>query len=473
MKDLHQDTPDTDNLLQGVHPSRRVYKLVLTGGPCGGKTTGQAKLATFFENLGWKVFRVPETATVLMSGGIAFGDLNEEQIFDFQENLIKTMIALEDTYFTMAAKSNQNCLVICDRGLMDASAYIDPPQWLDLLEKLSLREELMCEDRYHHVVHMVSAANGAEDFYSVEDHGARFEGLELARERDRRAMEAWGEHPYIDVVDNRSDFETKLKHLIDVVIKRIGLDCGDRFKADSRKVKFHINGPLPLDSAFPRFTDFEVAHHYLQQSNASDGAQSRLRKRGRDGRWSYTCTVRRPECKGQTIEVKTPLSRKDYEYLLNHTDEKRLPIYKTRRCFMYNNQSYQLDIYRDPCHPRCRGLMLLETFTTLPSSNLKDVLPPFLSISLQVTGDPAFSMFNLSLRSEWMDNAKDFCANLALTSSSDEKSEDEDEGVVEDIRRADHRLRTIHSDHGSSSDFASSDDEDTVYKVDSKTLATV
>ena len=57
----------------------------------------------------------------------------------------------------------------------------------------------------------MSAANGAEDFYSVEDHGARFEGLELARERDRRAMEAWGEHPYIDVVDNRSDFETKVR----------------------------------------------------------------------------------------------------------------------------------------------------------------------------------------------------------------------------------------------------------------------
>ena len=87
-------------------------------------------------------------------------------------------------------------------------------------------------------------------------------------------------------------------------------------------------------------------HNLFFQSNASDGAQSRLRKRGRDGRWSYTCTVRRPECKGQSVEVKTPLSRKDYEYLLNHTDEKRLPIYKTRRCFMYNNQSYQLDIYR-------------------------------------------------------------------------------------------------------------------------------
>ena len=49
-------------------------------------------MATFFENLGWKVFRVPETATVLMSGGIAFGELNEEQIFDFQVIKIKISI---------------------------------------------------------------------------------------------------------------------------------------------------------------------------------------------------------------------------------------------------------------------------------------------------------------------------------------------------------------------------------------------
>ena len=75
---------DFEHMLVEEQSKRKIWKLVLTGGPCGGKTTGQAKLATFFENLGWKVFRVPETATVLMSGGIAFGELNEEQIFDFQ-----------------------------------------------------------------------------------------------------------------------------------------------------------------------------------------------------------------------------------------------------------------------------------------------------------------------------------------------------------------------------------------------------
>lgn len=55
-----------------------IYKLVLTGGPCSGKTTGQARLSTFFENLGWKVYRVPETASILFGGGIRFSDLTKE-----------------------------------------------------------------------------------------------------------------------------------------------------------------------------------------------------------------------------------------------------------------------------------------------------------------------------------------------------------------------------------------------------------
>ena len=40
--------------------------MVLTGGPCGGKTTGQARLSTFFENLGWKVYRLVLLVVVVM-----------------------------------------------------------------------------------------------------------------------------------------------------------------------------------------------------------------------------------------------------------------------------------------------------------------------------------------------------------------------------------------------------------------------
>ena len=57
----------------------------------------------------------------------------------------------------------------------------------------------------------------------------RFEGLELARERDRKAMEAWRDHPYVDIIDNRSNFDVKINKLIDLVVKRIGINVGDRY----------------------------------------------------------------------------------------------------------------------------------------------------------------------------------------------------------------------------------------------------
>ena len=76
---------------------------------------------------------------------------------------------------------------------------------------------------------MVSAAVGAEDFYTVEDHSARFEGLEMARERDRRAIEAWEMHPYVDIVDNRGNFDSKVSKYKwydhDLFLARSVLEC--------------------------------------------------------------------------------------------------------------------------------------------------------------------------------------------------------------------------------------------------------
>ena len=48
----------------------------------------------------------------------------------------------------------------------------------------------------------------------MEEHAARFEGIELARDRDKKAMESWREHPYVDIVDNRKsrDFDGKVEN---------------------------------------------------------------------------------------------------------------------------------------------------------------------------------------------------------------------------------------------------------------------
>ena len=77
-----------------------------------------------------------------------------------------------------------------------------------------------------------------------------------------------------------------------------------------------------------------------------------------------------------------------------------------------------------------QGLMLLETYTTLPIESLKQRLPEFLNIGSETTGDPAFSMFNLSLKDEWVNNKK-FCHRL---------SDDDGLGSIELTQQAKDRL---------------------------------
>ena len=60
--------------------------------------------------------------------------------------------------------------------------------------------------------------------------------------------------------------------------------------------------------------------------------------------------------------------------------------------------------------------MLLETYTTMSVTDLKQRLPDFLDIGSEVTGDPAFSMFNLSLKEKW-ENNKNFCHSMKDSNS--------------------------------------------------------
>lgn len=382
---------------------RIVYRLVLTGGPCSGKTTGQARLCTFFENLGWKVYRVPETATTLFSGGVRFPELNSDEAEKFQENLIKVMIAIETTFFTLAESCKTNCLIICDRGIMDAAAYMSKESWDKVMKTNGWNAVELRDNRYNQVIHLITAANGAEPYYNIEDNPCRTEGIELAKELDKATIEAWVGHPYIDVIDNTTDFDTKLRRMIANVCRRIGIDAGDRLANTSRKIKFLV-GSLPIDIQFPPFQDFDVVHDYLTSSNPK--IQSRLRKRGQNGNWSYQHTLRRSDAGNQAVELRRTITHRDYVNMLAQRDDRHLTVYKTRRCFLWENMYFQMDIYKSPCNQRCEGLILLETYTTLKINEFKVKLPQFLTIVKEVTKDPSFSMYNLSSKVDLINSFK-------------------------------------------------------------------
>uniref|UniRef100_A0A914WJY3 NadR/Ttd14 AAA domain-containing protein n=1 Tax=Plectus sambesii TaxID=2011161 RepID=A0A914WJY3_9BILA len=378
--------------------SKTVYKVVLTGGPCGGKTTGQDRLATFFENLGWKVFRVPETATVLINGGVKFNELSEEQAFQFQEDLLLTLLRIEQVFFNQAEMiAHQNVLVICDRGAMDPSAYIDHASWQRLLAKNKLNTVDMRDNRYNQIVHMVTAADGADNFYTCGNNAARSEGIAQAIEVDKITRQAWVGHPYVDMVDNKDcdSFDDKILKVLQVVCDRAGVEYHDRLAKNSRKRKWLV---LAYDhQTFPSYEEFDVIHDYLR-SVGGDDVQIRIRKRGQGGRWAYTMTTRR-DVRGERVETRMQITKREYENYSAMKDKAHATLYKRRRCFNFGQQYFHLDIYVPPLPPQSpnpRQLMILETYTTALCGDDEPALPDFVTIGGEITLNPQYSMFNLS-----------------------------------------------------------------------------
>ena len=69
-----------------------INRICLTGGPCAGKTTALTTLVQVLTELGFKVFQVPEAATMLMKGGamIQTHKLSLEEAVRFQINVMRT-----------------------------------------------------------------------------------------------------------------------------------------------------------------------------------------------------------------------------------------------------------------------------------------------------------------------------------------------------------------------------------------------
>ena len=135
----------------------------------------------------------------------------------FQENLLKTMLAIENVFFDLAKSCGKDCLVICDRGAMDAAAYMERQAFNEILKRNNLNNVELRDNRYNQVIHLMTAAKGAEAFYQIEDNPVRSEGIELARKLDSLTIESWIGHPYIDVIDNSvASFDSKMAAMIEV-----------------------------------------------------------------------------------------------------------------------------------------------------------------------------------------------------------------------------------------------------------------
>lgn len=90
-------------------------KIVVTGGPGGGKTTA---LDLFQRELVDKVATVPESATLLFSGGVQRSN-DKEIVKSTQKAIYQLQTNIEEIF----SLQHPNQTLICDRGTLDGLAY--------------------------------------------------------------------------------------------------------------------------------------------------------------------------------------------------------------------------------------------------------------------------------------------------------------------------------------------------------------
>ena len=361
-----------------------IKRIVLTGGPCAGKTTALVRIVEHFSNLGFKVFTVPEVPTMYSQGGWSYLTPNPDLYYEGELAILRTQLALEESFGRLAEVCTKPTFIVCDRGTMDISAYIAPDMWKDITARCGTSSNEL-RKRYDAVLHLVSAADGAEQYYTLATNSTRYEqaneeGLQIARDLDKKVNRAWTGHPHLRVINNHDDFDAKLNR----VIKEIGNVLGLPQTATEERVYI-----VELTGELPECIESEITQTYLV---ADPDCEVRLRRRNWDGEVVNVHKTKKRISATEVLETERQVSNALYESLLQQADPYRATIRKTRRSFIWKGQYFEIDSFHAPLD----NLVMLQTKGVENGEEVK--FPPFIKVIEDVTGNPQYYNYNIALR---------------------------------------------------------------------------
>lgn len=361
-----------------------MYMVVFTGGPGGGKSKSLGTVSDWLEKRGYKVITVPEAATKLMENGIIPGkniSMLEFQKFVLKEQLHNENLAMKAA--KMFQESYKDVIILCDRGLADQLAYITKEQF----EPLLAEEDMTISDvygRYEMIIHMVTAADGAEEFYEwagSEDkenvNKFRSEPPELACHKDKLTQAAWIGSRHLKIVDNSTDFNQKKLR----ALKEIFAGIGEPAPMEIER-KFLIKMPTEEElGAVGVLSKSNIIQTYLKEE--TKGVERRVRQRGtaEDG-FNFYYTEKKPVSRGKREENEIRIYPKEYLSLLADADTSLHQITKERTCFVYGKRHFELDVF-----PFSTEYAVLEI--EVNDINEEVELPPF-RVMKEVTDDPCY-----------------------------------------------------------------------------------
>ena len=196
--------------------------IVLTGGPCSGKTTGLPIIKKALEDRGYKVIISPESATKMNLSGVKFQEIDVDF---FQKQVLLDSFVQEEIMKESAMAyrdKGRKVVIICDRGILDGAAYCSGYEAFEnIFKDLNLSINDVCLNRYHAIMHLRTTAYGAENFYTLENNDARFEDVEGARLSDNKSLSYWKKYYNPVIIENERDFLGKMEDLLEKIMLEI------------------------------------------------------------------------------------------------------------------------------------------------------------------------------------------------------------------------------------------------------------
>ena len=357
--------------------SHHIPKIVITGGPCAGKTTVLAAVTAWCQERGFTPVIIPEAATTLITSG--FNPTTPE----FQDYIIREILHGERLREDAAAAGQfHKPLFIYDRGLSDARAYVSKEAFESTLARHGLNL-VTARDYYSGVIFLHSAANGAEEHYTLATNTARRESLEEARALNKRTLAAWEGTPHLSIVENRpgQSFHDKVQTCLRYLARILGVP--EPLEQERRFMLLDFNPNNLPQSAVP----IDIVQTYLI---GAAGQTERVRARGQNNHYFYFHTLKTPVSPGVVNECERMVDHHEYQNFLVRKDARRMPVSKTRHCFVHGQHYCELDVFKG----HRTGLVILE----IEVDDLTDTitLPDYLGPYKEITGNSDYSNHTLA-----------------------------------------------------------------------------
>ena len=146
---------------------------------------------------------------------------------------------------------------------------------------------MLRDNRYDAVLHLVTAADGAEKFYASLNNEARYESVTEAVEKDKRLREAYLGHRNWHIIDNQvEDFNKKISRAKEAVQHVLGHTAGQSFyrkfllkKSTSRS---NLGTTVPIElAAGQTFEESQVYETFIKFATSEGKViESSIEKKG-------------------------------------------------------------------------------------------------------------------------------------------------------------------------------------------------